>query len=249
MSRMLRIAAASVAVLAPGALACGGADDEGDRPSTTRIESQLDEELAQALDFWWEQGKGAHAEHLVLGSAESGGTLRLVVFEVQLEGVGRQRLFEPTPGGAAFSRFDAGLIREVNQAVSATVSERIANELGGRATFERPVQAGLDAGGIEPLDTVVIGSALLALPSSLVDSERDLLLDALTFAHAAARRREADSGDAAAYFTAYGDTLGSAGWVSASTESGALATGSTLLASAAPLASAEPWLRSLGLIE
>jgi hypothetical protein len=249
MSHILRLTAASIALLAPCALACGESDDEGDRPSSTRIESQLDEELAQALDFWWEQGQGTRAEHLVLASADSGRTLRLVVFEVPVEGAGRQRLFGATPAGAAFSRFDAGLVREVNQAVSATVSERIANELGGRATFERAVQAGLDAGGIEPLDTVVIGSALLALPASLVEGERDVLLDTLTFAHAAARRREAESGDAAAYFAAYGDTLDSVGWVSASRESGALATGSTLLAGVAPLASAEPWLRALGLIE
>jgi hypothetical protein len=246
---MLRIIAASVALLASVILGCGESEDAGDAGPSSRIESQLDEHLAQSLDFWWQQGVGTRSEQLALAGAESGGALRLVVFDVPLDAAGWRSLFEATPDGAAFSRFDSISSRGVNQAVAATVSGRITNELGGRTSFERAVQAGVQAGAGEPLDIFVIGSALLAVPSSLSEDEREVLLDGLTIAHAAARRREADSGDAAAYAAAYGDALATIGWVSAGRESGELATGSTLLADLARPASAEPWLRALGLLE
>src|SRR6187402_19248 len=124
MSRMLRIIAASVALLASVILGCGESEDAGDAGPSSRIESQLDEHLAQSLDFWWQQGVGTRSEQLALAGAESGGALRV--------GAACSR---PRPTEQPFSRFDSISSRGVNQAVAATVSGRITNELGGRTSF------------------------------------------------------------------------------------------------------------------
>jgi hypothetical protein len=233
------------ALLTQGCRENGG--DAKDEAAPSRIEAQLSEARSGALEFWWQQGQGTRAEHLVLASAGDG-ALRLAVFELPLRSPGWRSLFDTTPDGVAFSSFELALARDVNASARATVAERIDTELGGRGAFELPVEAGLQVGG-ESLDAVVLGSALLAVPSALADSERAALFDELTLAHAAARRREADSGDAAAYASTYAEVLATVGWLSVSSEKGELAAGQSLLARMAPLATAEPGLRALGLVE
>lgn len=131
------------------------------------------------------------------------------------------------------------------------IAARLADELGGRAPFERSVTT-LDAGDGEALDAVILSSGLVVVPSALDVTAREAWFDALVFAHAAALRREAAQADAAAYGQTSFEVLATVGWVTSAAMSGSVTVGERascgLLATMAAEAGAEPWLRELGLL-
>lgn len=143
--------------------------------------------------------------------------------------------------------------RAAGRAVSDMIAARLADELGGRAPFELQVEPTLDAGEDEPLDVVVLGSALVVVPSALDVATRGDWFDALVFAYAAAVRREATQADAAAYGRTFFEVLATVGWVTSASTAGTVSSRGAfrrgdLLATMAHAAEAEPWLRALGLL-
>jgi hypothetical protein len=243
--RPLSIAACMMSLAGWG---CGG---DGATPNTA-VAPQLPAERAAALEFWWGQGQGERGQHLVVARGSSGGA-ELTLFELEPGGAW-QRLFAPSPAALSVTTRELALDEGVNRAVRGMIATRVTNELGGRAPFERLVEPSLlEAEGAEPLEAVVLGSFLMVVPSALDVATHDAWCDALVFAHAAALRREASEGDAAAYGQTLDEVLTTVGWVataSASTVvSSAGSSRSDLLDSMARAADAEPWLRALGLLD
>lgn len=246
----IRRTAAFVAIAAVLSLtACGAPPAQPPMATNDAQVPELDAATREYLEFWWQKGSGAHAQHAALVLVSTSGTsFRYVIVDLEKPDDGWRQLYrKPSTAVNGLSR-TVTINGSVYAAGEELMKRRIDEELGGTAKHLKVGREQVPLSSGRKVDVVVAAAALVIFPEEAPVEARDRILDSIVFASAAARAEEDSTGSGSAYSRQWSGVLQNIGWVSSSMGAATLGTDELLAESLSKEVEAQGLFRTLGLL-